>query len=99
MTLQIKLIISDAIKFLLQKIGTYVDPQVMIQRIEHSLRIPGLKDALVKMMRDYNIQVSIQEGCKQILSNDYFKLHERLLKCHQKGFSIDGIFLLFIRFL
>ncbi|XP_031367642.1 vacuolar protein sorting-associated protein 41 homolog isoform X1 [Apis dorsata] len=78
-----------AITFLLQKIGTYVDPRLMVERIKPSLEIPGLKKALVKMMCDYNLQVSVQEGCKQILSNDYFNLHERLVKCHQKGIFID----------
>ncbi|KAG7210413.1 hypothetical protein KM043_011945 [Ampulex compressa] len=78
-----------AITFLLQKIGTYIDPRLMVQRIEPSLEIPGLKKALVKMMCDYNLQVSVQEGCKKILSNDYFNLHERLVRCHQKGIFID----------
>lgn len=82
--------LSEAITFLLQKIGTYVDPRLMVERIKPSLEIPGLKKALVKMMCDYNLQVSVQEGCKQILSNDYFNLHERLVKCHQKGIFIDG---------
>nr|XP_033335981.1 vacuolar protein sorting-associated protein 41 homolog [Megalopta genalis] len=78
-----------AITFLLQKIGTYVDPRLMVQRIDPFLEIPGLKKALVKMMCDYNLQVSVQEGCKKTLSNDYFNLHERLVKCHQKGIFID----------
>ncbi|KAI4491843.1 PREDICTED: vacuolar protein sorting-associated protein 41 homolog [Polistes canadensis] len=78
-----------AITFLLQNIGTYVDPRLMVQRINPSLEIPGLKKALVKMMCDYNLQVSIQEGCKKILSNDYFNLHERLVRCHQKGILIN----------
>ncbi|XP_070520756.1 vacuolar protein sorting-associated protein 41 homolog isoform X2 [Cardiocondyla obscurior] len=50
-----------AITFLLQKIGTYVDPRLMVQMIEPTLQIPGLKKALVKMMCDYNLQVSVQE--------------------------------------
>ncbi|XP_043598277.1 vacuolar protein sorting-associated protein 41 homolog isoform X1 [Bombus pyrosoma] len=78
-----------AITFLLQKIGTYVDPRLMVQRMEPSLEIPGLKKALVKMMCDYNLQVSVQEGCRKMLSNDYFNLHERLVKCYQKGIFID----------
>ncbi|XP_029675831.1 vacuolar protein sorting-associated protein 41 homolog isoform X2 [Formica exsecta] len=78
-----------AITFLLQKIGTYVDPRLMVQRIEPTLEIPGLKKALVKMMCDYNLQVSVQEGCKKILSNDYFNLHERLVRCQQKGIFVD----------
>lgn len=80
----------DAITFLLQKIGTYVNPQLMVERIDPKMNIPGLKKALVKMMHDYNLQVSVQEGCKKILSSDYFNLHERLVRCHQKGIVMDG---------
>ncbi|CAK9833550.1 Vacuolar protein sorting-associated protein 41 homolog [Anthophora retusa] len=78
-----------AITFLLQRIGTYVDPRLMVQKIKPSLEIPGLKNALVKMLCDYNLQVSVQEGCNKTLSNDYFNLHEKLVKCHQKGILID----------
>ncbi|XP_076241786.1 vacuolar protein sorting-associated protein light [Calliopsis andreniformis] len=78
-----------AITFLLQKIGTYVDPRLMVQRIDPSLEIPGLKKALVKMMCDYNLQVSVQEGCKKILTNDYFNLLEKLVKCHKKGIFVN----------
>lgn len=79
----------EAVTFLLKKIGTYVDPHLIVERIEPSMEIPGLKEALVKMMCDYNLQVSVQEGCKKIISNDYFHLHEKLVKSHQKGIFID----------
>ncbi|XP_014208747.1 vacuolar protein sorting-associated protein 41 homolog [Copidosoma floridanum] len=79
----------EAITFLLQRVGTYVDPQLIVQRIEPYLKIPGLKKALVKMMCDYNLQVSVQEGCTKILANDYFNLHKKFVKCHQKGIFID----------
>lgn len=71
----------------------------MVQRIEPTLEIPGLKKALVKMMCDYNLQVSVQEGCKKILSNDYFNLHERLVRCQQKGIFVDGNIYDFIKVL
>lgn len=48
---------TDFITFLLQKIGTYVDPRILVKRIESGLEIPGLKNSLVKMMQDYNLQV------------------------------------------
>lgn len=76
--------------FLLQNIGTYMDPQLMVEKIDPKLEIPGLKKALVKMMHDYRLQVSVQEGCKKILSGDYFNLHKKLVECHHKGIFIDG---------
>lgn len=51
------ILFTDFITFLLQKIGTYVDPQILVKRIENGLKIPGLQNSLVKMMQDYNLQV------------------------------------------
>jgi hypothetical protein len=48
---------TDFITFQLQKIVTYVDPRILVKRIERGLEIPGLKNSLVKMMQDYNLQV------------------------------------------
>jgi len=54
---------TDFITFLLQKIGTYIDPRILVQRIESGLEIPGLQNSLVKMMRDYNLQVVWSFSC------------------------------------
>lgn len=43
---------------LLKAIGAYVDPKRLVQKIASGLIIPNLKDALIKMMCDYNLQVS-----------------------------------------
>ncbi len=42
---------------LLQNIGTHVDPIILIQRIREGMEIPGLRDSLVKILQDYNLQV------------------------------------------
>lgn len=47
----------DFLAVLLRRIGTYVDPRILIQRIGKHTEVPGLKSALVKMMTDYNLQV------------------------------------------
>ncbi|KAJ8916506.1 hypothetical protein NQ315_000148 [Exocentrus adspersus] len=78
----------DFVTFLLQSIGTYVDPTVLILKIKKGMEIPGLKNSLVKMLNQYNLQVSVQEGCKKILVLDYFNLQKKLVKAHQKGISV-----------
>ncbi|KAK9887593.1 hypothetical protein WA026_023476 [Henosepilachna vigintioctopunctata] len=78
----------EYINYLLQSIGTYVDPTTLIQKIKDDTVIPGLKNALVKMLYQYNLQVSVQEGCKKILMSDYFNLQQRLVKVQQKGISV-----------
>ncbi|KAG8230747.1 hypothetical protein J437_LFUL010246 [Ladona fulva] len=49
----------EFVTYLLHEIGTYIDPQMLVQRIDPKMKIPGLKESLVKMMRDYKLQVII----------------------------------------
>lgn len=74
---------------LLQNIGTHVDPIKLIQRIPEGLKIPGLRDSLVKILQDFNLQISLREGCKKILVKDSVSLLQRLSKVQQKGVSVD----------
>lgn len=43
---------------LLHNIGTHVDPIILIRQIREGMEIPGLRDSLVKILQDYNLQVS-----------------------------------------
>lgn len=43
---------------LLNNIGTHVDPILLIHRIKEGMEIPNLRDSLVKILQDYNLQVS-----------------------------------------
>ena len=49
---------------LLHNIGTHVDPRILIERIEAGREIPGLRDSLVQIMHDYQLQV-----CSNIFSS------------------------------
>lgn len=42
---------------LLNNIGTHVDPILLIYRIKEGMEIPNLRDSLVKILHDYNLQV------------------------------------------
>lgn len=74
---------------LLQNIGTHVDPIKLIQRIPEGMKIPGLRDSLVTILQDFNLQISLREGCKRILVKDSVSLLQRLSKVQQKGVSAD----------
>lgn len=75
----------EFITILLQRIAAFVDPRMLVQRIESGIEVPGLKASLVKMLQDYNLQVSVQEGCNAIIAADHFNLHQRVVNIQQKG--------------
>lgn len=52
--------LSECIRELLNNIGTHIDPLLIINRIPKGMEIPGLRDALVKILHDYYLQV----GCE-----------------------------------
>lgn len=52
--------------------------------------IPGLKDSLTNMLCDLRLQVSIQDGCRNILVRDYFNLHEKLTRSQQRALAISS---------
>lgn len=62
----------------MNNIGTHVDPILLIHRIKEGMEIPNLRDSLVKILQDYNLQILLREGCKKILVADSLSL---LKKC------------------
>lgn len=50
-------IVSACVKYLLNRVGNYINPIVLVKRISSETKIPGLKSDLVKMMQDYTLQV------------------------------------------
>jgi hypothetical protein len=45
------------IRGLLENVGADIDPVRLIRRIKNGLEIPGLKQALIKILQDFNLQV------------------------------------------
>lgn len=79
----------ELITFLLPRIGGHVDPTVLVQRIALGLQVPGLRQALVSMLRQSRLQASIQEGCQILLVADYFGLHEKLVGTQKRGLAVS----------
>eukprot|EP00004_Rigifila_ramosa_P019763 TRINITY_DN5059_c2_g1_i4.p1 TRINITY_DN5059_c2_g1~~TRINITY_DN5059_c2_g1_i4.p1 ORF type:complete len:836 (-),score=199.40 TRINITY_DN5059_c2_g1_i4:379-2589(-) len=57
----------EFISGLLENIGAHVDPIQLIRRIPTGMGIPGLRAKLIKIISDYHLQMSLREGCKEIL--------------------------------
>lgn len=70
--------------------GAEIDPIRLIRRIKNGLEIPGLKDALIKILQDFNLQISLLEGCQTILHSDCTDLARRLQKNQTSGFFGSG---------
>lgn len=75
---------------LLDGIAGFINPEILVNKIKMGQCIPGLKDSLVKMLCDLRLQVSIQDGCNDILVRDYFNLHDRHVRCQQKAVYISN---------
>jgi hypothetical protein len=50
--------LSAFIRGLLENVGPQIDPIRLIRRIRNGLEIPGLKEALIKILWDFNLQVT-----------------------------------------
>ncbi|EJD01725.1 vacuolar assembling protein VPS41 [Fomitiporia mediterranea MF3/22] len=74
------------IRGLLENVGAEIDPIRLIRRIKNGLEIPGLKEALIKILQAFNLQISLLEGCQTILDGDCSTLARKLHKDQTKGF-------------
>lgn len=79
------------IRGLLENVGAEIDPIRLIRRIKNGLEIPGLKDALIKILHDFHLQISLLEGCQTILNGDSSDLAGKLHRYQNSGFFLAGM--------
>ncbi|KAI9018076.1 hypothetical protein CLU79DRAFT_761600 [Phycomyces nitens] len=77
------------IRGLLENVGTDIEPLRLIKRIPDELEIPGLKESLLKILQDYNLQMSLHQGCEKILVSDSVFLADRMYKTQKRGIKCD----------
>ncbi|KAK3247688.1 Vacuolar protein sorting-associated protein 41 [Cymbomonas tetramitiformis] len=63
---------------LLERIGLYIDPLVLLRRLSTGVEIPHLRNRLVRILADYRTQTSLRHGCNAILRADCASLAARL---------------------
>ncbi|EIN11015.1 vacuolar protein sorting-associated protein 41 [Punctularia strigosozonata HHB-11173 SS5] len=78
------------IRGLLENVGPEIDPIRLIRRIRNGLEIPGLKGALIKILQDFNLQISLLEGCQTIMHGDCSDLSRTLHKDQTSGFLLSA---------
>lgn len=76
---------------LLEHIGGHVDPIRLVARIPNRMVIPGLRDRLVKIISDYNLQTSLREGCNDILKQDCVDLSLRLNRQQRRALRVERL--------
>lgn len=77
------------IRGLLENVGPEIDPIRLIRRIKNGLEVPGLKQALIKILSDFALQISLLEGCEAILSHDTRVLADELQRSQRYATYAD----------
>jgi hypothetical protein len=75
---------------LLKNLSAHIDPLRVIERIPEQLDIPGLKDALVQIMSDCSVQLSLRNGCERILKSDTWNTLMQLIDSQRKGLQLES---------
>ncbi|PRP85869.1 vacuolar protein sorting-associated protein [Planoprotostelium fungivorum] len=73
---------------LLEHIGAYIDPVRLIKRIPMGMEVKNLRDRIVKIISDYHLQMSLREGCNEILKADCVDLIQRLHRSNRRGVRV-----------
>jgi hypothetical protein len=60
----------DFIRGLLEEVGTAVDPVELVRRIPVGLEIEGLKQGIMRLVKEYEIQLSVSEGVARVLRGE-----------------------------
>ncbi|KAG7161245.1 Vacuolar protein sorting-associated protein 41-like, partial [Homarus americanus] len=80
----------EYVRELLNNIGTHIDPLLIINQIPKGMEIPGLRDALVKILHDYHLQIELRTGCQRILVSDSSNLLHKLISTQNAAFPVYG---------
>ena len=65
-----------------------VDRVALIKRIPAGTTIPGLRDALVKILQDFQLQIALNRGCRDVLTKDSNALLDRLSRLMRRGMPV-----------
>ncbi|KAF9449029.1 vacuolar protein sorting-associated protein 41 [Macrolepiota fuliginosa MF-IS2] len=78
------------IRGLLENVGAEISPVRLIRRIKDGLEIPGLKDALIRILWEFHLQIELLEGCSKVLGGDCTEMAGRLQRGQGSGFFLTA---------
>ncbi|VEL32487.1 unnamed protein product [Protopolystoma xenopodis] len=65
------------------------DPRLLLNKIAPNTKIPALRESLMKLMNDYQMQIDLRHNCQHILLSDVHRLLEQLVELHSAGLRIE----------
>jgi hypothetical protein len=94
----------DALTTVLRTTGSHVPPGLIIAQIPAQMRVPALRESLVKIMHDYERQIQfqvglrkgrwkdcVQDGCRRVTLTDTHELMRRLVDSRRRGVRVDHV--------
>eukprot|EP00455_Lapot_gusevi_P022906 TRINITY_DN2383_c0_g2_i1.p1 TRINITY_DN2383_c0_g2~~TRINITY_DN2383_c0_g2_i1.p1 ORF type:complete len:150 (+),score=14.61 TRINITY_DN2383_c0_g2_i1:442-891(+) len=71
--------------------GYIIDPIQFIARIPSDMAIPDLRQKLIKIIHTYTLELSLREGCNQILKADCITLMRKLHRQQKTAISVQSV--------
>jgi hypothetical protein len=70
--------------------SSHLSPTYLLRKIPQNMPIPQIRDALQKVIQDQKFQITIREGCVDILTRDMVDMMDIQVKTAAMGRSIHG---------
>ena len=77
------------IRALLEEVGTAIDPIMLVRRIPEGLEVQGLRKALSRMLKEYELQHSISEGVARVFRGEVSLGMLQLRNGQKRGIKFD----------
>ena len=79
------------IRGLLEEVGTAIDPVRLVRRIPEGLEVRGLREGVMRMVREFEIQRSISEGVAKVLQGEVNAGMTQLRKGRARGVRFEVV--------
>ncbi|PKA65181.1 Vacuolar protein sorting-associated protein 41 like [Apostasia shenzhenica] len=80
----------EMVGMLLEHTVGNLDPLYIVSMVPNGLRIPRLRDRLVKIITDYRTETSLRQGCNEILKTDCLNLLIKYYKEAQRAVCLGS---------
>ncbi|KAM0262454.1 hypothetical protein ACHAQJ_001708 [Trichoderma viride] len=77
------------IRALLEQVGTTINPITLVRRIPEGLEIQGLREGLIHMMKEHELQHSISWGVATVLRSEVATAQNELRTGQRKGIKFE----------